>query len=402
MPSSRTIKRLAALLLLAACQEKLAAPAECPELCPGEYDVREDTLYALPGADSSYVGYRNAGQGISLLVSHQFAAGEYRAAYRFARRVDSLFVSPDTLGYTIDSIALELTLGYRDTTVHGLKLYLYRLPATLDSTATFADIDGAFSPATIVDSFAVDDSVVTKRLRLVLSGADTGRLSIPPADSGVLALGVQMRADQGTGIKIGSVSAGSGGPSFINYVTLVTGDTTTRHSVISPGIQFNTYVSPTSQSIDSTLLTVGGAPSARSLIRFPWPALLRDSATLIRASLQLLPPAAIEGLPGDSTFVNVQPILADFGGKSPAVTDASFTTTLGVLPGPNDTLSFEVRRQLTSWQGTNPVPPALTLALHRVSETSSFSRIVVGSSRTAGQVPRIIVTYALKFPFGQP
>jgi hypothetical protein len=400
LPSSRTIKRLAALLLLAGCQEKLAAPAECPELCPGQYDVREDTLYALPGADSSYQGYRNAGQGTSLLVSHQFAAGEYRAAYRFARRTDSLAFGDSARSYTFDSLALELTLGYRDTTVHGLKLFLYRLPASLDSSDTFADIDGAFSPATIVDSFLVDDSVVTKRLRLVLSGSDTSKLSIPAGDSGVLALGVQMRADQPTGVKIGSVSAGSSGPSFINYVTVVTGDTTTPHSVISPGIQFNTFVSPTSEIIDTTLLTVGGAPSVRSLIRFPWPDFLKDSATLIRATLELQPAGTIGGLAGDTAFVVVQPILADFGGKSPAVSDVNFSTTSPVLPGDTDTISLEVRRQLTSWQGNNPVPPALIMAL--IPETSSFSRVIVGSSRTPGQVPRIIVTYVPKFPFGRP
>ena len=400
MPSSRSLLRLTALLALAGCQEKLAAPAECPELCPGQYDVREDTLYAIPDGDSSYVGYRQAGSGVSLLVSNQFPVGEYRAAYRFAKRTDSLTVGTVTQGYTFDSLALELTLSYRDTTVHGLKVFLYRLPATLDSSATFADIDGAFSPATIVDSFAVDDSVVTQRLRVVYAGDDTTKLSIPPADSGILALGVQIRADQGTGVRIGGVSAGSGGPSFINYVTRVTGDTTTPHSIITPSIQFNTYVSPTVPSVDPDLLTIGGAPSVRSLIRFPWPAFLKDSVTLIRATLQLVPTVQVEGLGQDTAFAIVQPILADFGGKSPAVNDASFTTSLPVLPGTSDTLSFEVRRQLSSWQGSNPVPPALIMAL--VPETSSFSRVIVGSSRTPGKVPRIILTYALKFPFGQP
>jgi hypothetical protein len=37
-----------------------------------------------------------------------------------------------------------------------------------------------------------------------------------------------------------------------------------------------------------------------------------------------------------------------------------------------------------------------------IPETSSFSRVIVGSSRTPGQVPRIIVTYVPKFPFGRP
>lgn len=400
MLRSRSLIRITAVLLLAACQEKLAAPAECPDLCPGEYDVREDTLFALTDRDSAFVGYLEAGQGSSLLVSNQFPVGDYRAAYRFAKRTDSLAFNGVDKAYAFDSLALEITLGYRDTTVHGLKVFLYRLPATLDSTSTFAQIDGAFSPATIVDSFMVDDSVVTKRLRVVYTGADTTKLSIPAGDSAVLALGVQIRADQGTGIRMGGAGAGSGSPSFISYVHLLDTDTLKVQRVITPGILFNTYVSPTPLAIDPNLLTLGGAPSARSLIRFPWPAFLKDSATLIRATLQLLPPFPVEGLGDDTAFAVIRPIIADFGGKSPAVTDANFGTTVPVLPGTADTISVEVRRQLTSWQGSNPVPPALILSL--IPEASSFSRIIVGSSRTPGKVPRIIVTYALKFPFGKP
>lgn len=388
------------MLLLAGCQEKLAAPADCPDLCPGGYDVREDTLFALPGGDSAYVGYLNAGQGSSLRVSWQFPVSEDRAAFKFARRTDSLTVNGVQRAYTIDSIALEISLGYRDTLVKGLKVFLYRLPVTVDSTTTFAEIDGAFVPSAIVDSFMVDDSVVSKRLRVVYAGADTAKLSIPAADSAVLALGVQIRADQGTGARIGGAAAGSGAPSFINYVKLPNSDTTTIDRIISPAIQFNTFVSQTPQTVDPDLLTLGGVPSARALVRFPWPVRLRDSATLVRATLQLIPSSPVVGLGDDTAFVVARPVIADFGGKSPAVNDVTFTSSVPVLPGASDTVSLEVRRQLTSWQGTRPVPPALALQLS--PEVSSFSRVLLGTSRTPGLVPRIIVTYALKFPFGEP
>jgi hypothetical protein len=397
----RILARPALVLLIAACQEQLGGPADCPNLCPGGYQIVEDTLFALPGADSAFVGYRNPGQGVSLRVSHQFPVSEDRAVYKFARRTDSLTYKDSLRAYTFDSLALELSLTYRDTTVHGLKIFLYRLPATVDSTTSFAAVDGAFTPATTVDSFVIDDSVRSQRLRVVYSGADTAKLSIPAADSSVLALGVQIRADQGTGVRIGGAAAGSSGPTFINYVTLIqAADTTTQHRIVTPGIQFNTYVSQNPPAIDSTLLTVGGAPSARSLIRFPWSARLRDSATLVRATLQLIPTTPVVGLNGDTAFVQVQPILADFGGKSAAVTDASFTSEAVVLAGMSDTVSFEVRRALTAWQGEHPVPTALMLQL--LPEVSSYGRAVFGSTRTAGAVPRIIVTYALKFPFGEP
>jgi hypothetical protein len=400
LPSPRSLARLGAVLLLAGCQEQLAAPADCPNLCPGGYHIREDTLFALQDLDSSSVGYVNAGQGSSLLVSWQFPLSEDRAVYKFARRTDSLFINGQNRAYTIDSLALELSLGYRDTLVKGLKLFLYRLPVTVDSTSTFADIDAAFTPASTVDSFLVDDSVVTKRLRAVFSGADTTRLIIPAADSGVLALGVQIRADQGTAVKIGGAGAGSGAPTFTTYVTVPSTDTGTVNRVVTPSVQFNTFVSQTTPTDDPNLLTLGGVPSARALVRFPWSVKLRDSATLVRATLQLIPSTAVTGLGQDSAFVAARPIIADFGGKSPAVNDASFTTIVPVMPGTTDTVSVEVRRALTLWQGTRPVPPALSLSL--IPEASSFTRPTFGSTRTPGLVPRIIVTYALKFPFNEP
>lgn len=390
----------AAILATVACQEKLAGPADCPALCPGGYTIYEDTLFALPNRDSSAQGYLVAGQGNALRVSWQFPVSEDRAVYKFTRRADSLTINGVTRAYTLDSLALELSLLYRDTTVHGLKVYLYRLPVTIDSTTTFAEIDGAFTPATVVDSFAVDDSVVTKRLRVVYTDSDTSKLSIPPADSAVLALGVQIRANSGTGIRIGGAGAGSSAPSFINYVTVANTDTTTLQRIITPSIQFNTFVTESPPALDPDLLTIGGAPSARSWIRFPWSARLKDSATIIRATLQLLPQGPLLGLNGDSALVVARPVLADFGSKSPGVTTTGFSTITSLFPGTTDTVSIEVRPQLGTWQGREPVPPFLLLQL--APEVSSFSRFEFGSSRTPGKVPRIIVTYALKFPFGEP
>ncbi|HSB55667.1 MAG TPA: hypothetical protein VLD58_15005 [Gemmatimonadales bacterium] len=400
MLRTRPLIPFAALLLVAGCQERLASPADCPDLCPGGYTIYTDTLYAIPGGDSAATGYLRAGQGSSLRVSWQFPVSEDRAVYRFTRRTDSLTINGKARAYTVDSLALELSILYRDTTVHGLKVYLYRVPVTFDSTTSFAEVEAAFTPATVVDSFLVDDTLQTKRLRVVYIGSDTSKLSLPAADSARLALGVQIRAAQGTGIRIGGAGAGSAAPSFINYVTVPNSDTSTVNRIITPSIQFNSYVSQAPPALDPDLLTIGGTPSSRSLIRFPWSARLKDSATLIRATLQLLPSAPLAGLTGDTALVVARPILADFGAKSPAVTATAFTTSLPVLPGVTDTVALEVRTQLTSWQGSKPVPPALTLQLS--PEVSSFSRFTFGSTRTPGKVPRVIVTYALKFPFGEP
>ena len=54
---------LLAVAGLAACQEKLAAPAECPDLCPGNFDVRDTVITPVLGSDSAFEGYLQPGLG---------------------------------------------------------------------------------------------------------------------------------------------------------------------------------------------------------------------------------------------------------------------------------------------------------------------------------------------------
>ena len=49
---------LVGALLLGGCQEKLTSPGDCPALCPGgSPQVVDEILSAIPGSDSSFVGY---------------------------------------------------------------------------------------------------------------------------------------------------------------------------------------------------------------------------------------------------------------------------------------------------------------------------------------------------------
>ena len=389
------------MLGLGACQEKLSAPADCPALCPGGVQLRDTILTPLVGGDTSFSGYRTAGQGTSLRVSYQFAASEDRAVIRFGPRSDSVLVGDSTIPYTsLDSIQFAFSLLKRDTAVTGLKIFLYRLPPTVDSTTTFAQVEAAFVPSAIVDSFVVPDSIKTQRFTTTYLGAALVPWVIPAADSGVLALGVQIRAITGTGVRIGGVGAGSAGPSFTNFTTAPSSDTTTVTRVLSPAIRFNTFVSQTTPTNNIDELTVGGVPSSRAILRFPWPGALRDSAQIVRATLELIPLAPFPGLATDTAFLQVRPVLSDFGSKSPGATDAFFIGIGNLLPGDSGTVSIEVRRATTLWQGANPLPPMFVLQLF--PEVSSFTRAVFGSSRTPASQARLRITYALPYPFEAP
>jgi len=383
--------------LVAGCQERLAAPADCPNLCPGGYVIVDTVLTAVADGDTSFSGYLVAGQGGQLRVSWQFPVSEDRAFVRFAPRPDSLTVGDSLEAYTVDSVGLEVSLLYRDPAVTGLKLFLYRLPATVDSTTTFVDVDTAFTPANLVDSFVVDTS---SRYRAVFSGAALSRVAIPAADSGVLALGIQIRADQGTGVRIGGPGGGSTAPVFHTYVEVPTSDTTTAKRTITRSGQFGSFVSQSTPPPDPSVLSVGGVPSARAVLRFPWPVSLRDSAQLIRGTLELTLTTPVEGIPGDTARVLARPVLADFGAKSPTTSDGFFIGVAPVVPGQTDTVRIEVRPALTAWQGSSPRPSTFILQLS--PEVSTFTRPIFGSTRSPGAAPRLRVTYARPFPFEEP
>lgn len=393
-----TRRLLAFALLLTACQERLAAPADCPNLCPGEYVLRDTVLTPTLGADSSYAGYATVTQTNILRVSYQFPVSEDRGVLRFNPRDTTVLVNDTARAYTIDSLQLAFSMVARDTTVHGLVIYLYRLPVTVDSTTTFAEVDAAFQPSAIVDSF-VADTYRTRRFSVIYP-ANKPELQIPPADSGRIAFGVQIRAAQGTGIRIGGVGSGTFTPIFASFVTIVPRDSTDTiplRRVISPTVGFNTFVSQTTPAIDTTQLTVGGVPVSRALLRFGWPTYLRDSVTLVRASLELVPVGAIPGLVGDTALLASRPLLADFGSKSPTSGDPFFAGIAQLPPGTTDTVRLEVLQSARLWQGTTPLPPALRLEVS--PELGGFTRAVFGSSRTAGFVPVLRITYATNFPF---
>jgi hypothetical protein len=400
---TRGLVWLAAFVSLAGaitgCQERLTAPAECPELCPGgETRVFDTVISPLANSDTSYVGYVARTSAGALLVSNGLPASEDRAVIRFAARADSIDDGTDTLrAYTVDSALLALNLVARDTLVNGLKLYLYRIDPAVDAEATFESINLQLVPAAIIDSIEVPDSVNSGLVQTVLRGAEVEKVALPTGGGGVLAIGVAMAADQPSGIRIGSLAVGTGG-TFISYVTLDVPDTVKRQTVTRLPA-FNTFLTQTPLVPDNAFLTVGGEPSARALLRFDLPDDIEDSATIVRATLELVPQSPMLGLPTDPALLQAKALFADLGAKSPV--DARFTSsdTLGV--GSADTVRLDVTPIVQTWQAASERPEAMFLSL--LPEGASFTRPVFGSTRS-GTVggPRLRITYLKSFPFENP
>jgi hypothetical protein len=152
------------------------------------------------------------------------------------------------------------------------------------------------------------------------------------------------------------------------------------------------------------VLTVGGDSSSRSILRFELPPQLKDTATIVRATLELIPAHPLLGLPGDPAVMEAHAVLADLGAKSPITNDSLGIVTDTLPEGGTDTLRLEVTRLVRLWQSSTNRPPAIFLLLAKASEAATFTRPAFGSTNPASPVgpPRILITYQLPFPFEIP
>ncbi|MGH7511479.1 MAG: hypothetical protein ACREOQ_01015 [Gemmatimonadales bacterium] len=400
--------------IVTACQERLTSPADCPGLCPGGPPQVFDTIAtATAGLASSFPaaadapggGYVNRGRGTALLVSSGFAASEDRAVYRFAPRSDQIAVRDTLRTYTVDSAAVSVTIVARDTLVGGLTLFAYRIPSGVDSTVSFTGIDPLLVPANLIDSIVVPDSVHTGTVGFTLTGADVGRVAFGGTDS-TLAIALRLTANAPTGIRVGSL-ASSTASIFTTFVTVDVPDTgSLKKQTITRATAFNTFVTQNPILPVDSLLTVGSEPSSRALVRFGLSDAFLDSASIVRATLELTPVRPIIGLPGDLSILEVRPVVGDFGAKSPISGDTSRVRTDTLPAVQADTIKIDVTPIVQLWQTARDRPQSIFLRI--APEAATFARGVFFSTRSHGPdpsalvAPRLRITYQRSFPFETP
>jgi hypothetical protein len=389
------------LLGLGACTEDLTTPGTCPQTCPGgQVEVRDTILAALQDADSSYTGYVQAGQGTGLLVSTAGQSAHYLSVLRFGGRPDSILVKDTLYTYTIDSVAVSIAVLARNPDVTGIVLQLYRAPASVDSTVSYADLAGYETPGNFLDSLVVPDTLQNGSLRAVFSGADLAKVAIPTADSGVLAIAVGVTAPDSTGVELGSPTAASYIPTFTTYVTVTEVDSADQAQTIIRVPTFTTYREENPVPPDPTVLLVGGAPSSRILLRFALPPEIRNTVTeILRAELILTPTGPIEGVPGIATTITARGVLSDVGAKSPLVPLLAPFTSIYVDSTGSSTI--EVIDIVKTWQILKN-PPASAFFVSLQPEGSSFTRPVFASSRSPVGAPQLRITYVTPLDFQEP
>jgi hypothetical protein len=361
--------------------------------------VFDTLLTPIPDSDSSFTGYVTAATSDAMLVSNNAPAADARGYIRFIQRADSLNRQDTLRAYTIDSVKLRFGVLGRDSLQPGIQLNVYKLPATMDSSVSFAELDAALTPANLVAAIPVPDTLLTDTVAVMLRGDDLTRVALTPADSGVLRLGLGISAPAPTGIRVASLFTGSSAPLFVTYVTVDIADTTLQKDNIGRVPNLTTYKTavPTPPPTPQTLL-IGGTPSSRVLFRFQLPPKLRDSAEFVRATLQLVPVAPAVGVANIPSQLQARAVLADLGAKSP-VTDVGMgvATVGGTI---SDTVFIDIINQARLWRSNVGRPAAVFLSL--APEASSFLVPTFGSSRDAGFVPTLRLEYVLPFGFVEP
>jgi hypothetical protein len=416
------------------CTDQIIAPGNCPDFCPNGQIVLHDTIFTtIIERDSSFRGYTQAYQSDGATAA-AIPGVESRPFFKLdamitrVRGVPGSGTDTSTVPIFADSSRLRVTITRKDTSVTNLLLKFYALPLTVDTVSTFADLDPYFSgPA--LDSVNVSDlrsrplisDTATVRIWgdtiqtdsaghvlivrsdsafVIFSSLDTLQAPFNPADSGRLAFGVRVAADSAVSIALGTNESVSSGPVMEWFYHYTLKDSTTAKSdsaLRAPS--FDSFVfDPPSAPLDSNL-TVGGVPSARSLLRVNIPPFLHDSIDVVRATVVLVPVAPFPGVASDSFSVLVRAVLADLGAKSPLALDPSGLAV--VHTGSTDTVRIDMTNLVRGWTLVDTTV-ATAFFLGQLPEATSFTEIRFYSSRAPAFRPALHVTYIKRFPFGQP
>ena len=387
------------------CGEDLLAPATgtCPDFCPPEQlQVVDTILLDNVTSDSSFSGYILPHEATNLQVyrdSTAAAESGSRAVLVFLPFSDTLrLASADTnRGPVIgtDSFAVRIPVRGRNLAVADLELLLYRIPVTVDTATTYADLDPFFTDSTLLASLVVPDSVADSTLTVILDS-----LAFPDfaADGNRAAIGVALR-DPSTYVQLGAAE-NNDAASLTRYVQVDSAGTSVARSE-GKQPELDTFVGTPNSPVSAEARAIGGTPASRTMLRFDLPVRIVDSSAVVRATLELVPVEPVLGAPTDSLAVIAQGLATDVGAKSPLLPVSSDVVgqLIAFLPvGSTDTVRLDVTDLVISWTVDSTVPR--TIAVRAVPEGDSFAELRVGAAGGAFR-PRLHVTFVPPLRLGE-
>ena len=291
----RFASALAGALVAAACTEDLGSGATCGTLCPDESLATRDTILNLVVLDTSLAGYPGVGREGVLPLIQRGDTADTRAVVRF----DSL---PRTFTPTggaatpygdLASAILTVAVDSAGTSVGGSAAV-----EAYDVGAVGVDTDPAALAALVQPARLLGRASFASRAEL----GDTLRLALDPAavlarvQSGErLRVGLVLRSAGSAQVNLSSFDGSAGGGARLR---LRTSADTAAQSVVPISRaragervdvdlrDFIAVVRGPGQPA-ATTLAIGGVRGRRALLQFAVPPSILDSATVVRATLEL-------------------------------------------------------------------------------------------------------------------
>ena len=389
---------LAALLAGGACTEKLTSPGRCPVCVNSTLQMADTLLTAIDSADLTARGYVRMSEA-TFLAASSLDSMKSVILLRFSPVEPDTFhrVSDTTLYHAVappDSVQGVLQVLARDSTVHP-RFVLYRLPANFDTALTYAQAQAYFVDSLLVDTAAVPDTGSNMTIRLPTT------LVAPPADSGVVALGIKVIADAPTLVAIASGHGSAGSPGLAYYIHGQPPQDT-LHANLNVAPAFSAYAqSPDLVAPPAGVFSIGGVPSAHTIMHLVLPKVAVDSVNIVRGTLLLRLAKPIVTFPHDSFYVRAYPLLRDMGPKSVLYPDTTFSGGALVRDGQTGTVELDIAPILRLWGTTtgDSLPRVIELLVY--SEGNLLGETYFEGHASAAS-PQLRLTYVKKYEYGVP
>lgn len=421
--SVAVIASVAIAAALGACGEQLEGGAACPALCPAQDVAVLDTVFEPVVLDSTVGGFPTIGTDLILLLAGRGDTLDVRPVVRFDSLlhfyqkggVDSVIAQIDSpyVRFRIDKansrVTAPITIEAFDVdTVVGDSL------AQLNDTTTSVE-RLLFRPDRRLGTVTLDTSQIGDSIRVPL---DSARVEFKVLDKKRLRVGFKVTSTAPVQLHIVSREGGEGpilrydpsGDTAIKHLSMFPlSKTPLLHPVIAGDLADYVHVILAPAPSSSTLLTVGGLPGRRVLLRFDIPSFIIDSSNVLRASL-LLTQVPVRGL-DDTTAFTVFPQLVTAGREITDVGRSAFLInfpgagfdSIRVVPRDSGQRTIEMVNALRAWGTSVAVTAQRALVLRSSLEGLHAGMATYFSAEAApGLRPRLRVSYSPLRNFGIP
>lgn len=411
---------IAAIVGISACSEQLESGQACPSLCPQSQLTLRDTVLEAIDLDTTIVGLPTLGTEGFLLVASLGDTLDTRAIIRF----DSLPTgyaksagAAETPITSVDSARVQFRVRtpVKPKAPVTIEVYDVDTPSVGSDTAA-APLLALFTPARLLGSrtFAVDSLVDSVRVPL-----DNAKLLAKVQAKQRLRIGVKVVSTASAQLNIGTTQFSEQASVSFRATpdTLVARLLVTPRSSTPPDLTFlqgdlaDYVIVAKASPLAADRLSVGGAPTRRSYLRFDVPSRIVDSSTVVRATLQLTQaPLRFGPNAKDTISLYAQVVLAN-SRVTEVGRQALFLSSVGqfgldslrLVPSDSGVRSVEMVSLLRVWALSPITETPRAIVLRSSYETEEGIQIDFFSTEAAKAVrPKLRITYAPRIPLALP